>query len=96
MTDRPPAPDVSAGNYDVMLEQIDRTIDTLVEKIEDGRISDPEREKVRLKQYRALGYLIRTKRKVLEDKTLEELAAEVEALKAVRENGAAGAADVEL
>jgi len=37
---------------------------------------------VRVKQYRALGYLIRSKQKVLEDATLQELQAELEELKA--------------
>lgn len=74
-------PDLSTDNYDAMLEKLDRTMETLVDDIENGRIRDAEKEKVRLKQYRTLGYLIRTKRQVLEDKTLEELAEEIEALR---------------
>lgn len=66
-------PDLRTDDYDTMLEQLDGAIDELTEKIESGRIRDPERDKVRLKQYRTLGYLIRTKRKVLEDTTLQEL-----------------------
>ena len=96
MSDSPPAPDLATDNYDAMLEQLDRTIEEIVEKIESGRIRNPEHDKVRIQYYRCLGYLIRTKRKVLEDKTLDELAAEVEELKAARENGAAGAVDVEV
>lgn len=66
-------PDLRTDDYDTMLEQLDGAIGELTEKIETGRIRDPERDKVRLKQYRTLGYLIRTKRKVLEDTTLQEL-----------------------
>jgi len=64
-----------------MLEKIDRATEEIMDKIESGRIRNPETEKVRLKYYRTLGYLIRTKRKVLEDKTLQELEEEIEALK---------------
>jgi hypothetical protein len=66
-------PELRTDDYDTMLKQLDGAIDELTEKIESGRIRDPERDKVRLKQYRTLGYLIRTKRKVLEDTTLQEL-----------------------
>jgi hypothetical protein len=68
-----------------MLEQLDAAIGEIGDKIESGRIRDAEKEKVRIQYYRALGYLIRTKRKVLEDKTLEELEAEVQELKRARE-----------
>lgn len=86
MSDSPP-PDLATENYDVMLEQLDKTIG---EKVESGRIRNPEHEKVRIKYYPALGYLIRTKRKVLEDKTLEDLEAEIQELKTAHENGAVG------
>lgn len=85
MSDVPDTDLNTKEDLDIMIEHLDRTIGTLVEKIENGRIRDPENEKVRLKQYRTLGYLIRTKRKVLEDKTLEELEAEVEELQQERD-----------
>lgn len=82
-----PDPDLDATqSYDVMLEQLDAAIDEIVDKIDSGRIRDVEKEKVRIKYYRTLGYLIRTKQGVLEDKTLEELAEEVEELKAENES----------
>jgi len=95
MTETPPTPDLNTENYEIMLEQLDKAIGEIVEKVENGRIRNPEHEKVRIKYYRTLGYLVRTKRQVLEDKTLEELEAEVQALKQARENGAAPA-DVEV
>lgn len=90
MSDSSPPPDLATENYDVMLEQLDKAIGEIVEKVESGRIRNPEHEKVRIKYYRALGYLIRTKRKVLEDKTLEDLETEIQDLKTAHENGADG------
>jgi hypothetical protein len=76
-----PPPDLRTSEYDEMLAELDKAIPELTEKIENGRIRDPQRDKVRVKQYRALGYLIRTKQQVLEDVTLQELEAEIERLK---------------
>lgn len=73
MSQHKPNTDLRTDDYDTMLTQLDGAIEELTDKIENGRIRDPERDKVRLKQYRTLGYLIRTKRKVLEDTTLQEL-----------------------
>ena len=78
-------PELRTSDYDAMLAELDNAIAELTEKIENGRIRDPERDKVRIKQYRALGYLIRTKQQVLEDVTLQELEAEIEELKAAGE-----------
>lgn len=80
-----PRPDLRTDDYDNMLDDLDRAIEELTEKIENGRIRDPERDKVRLKMYKTLGYLIRTRRKVMEDATLQELEAEIEELKAAGE-----------
>jgi hypothetical protein len=80
--DSTPKPDLRTDNYDVMLEQLDKTIEELTYKITEGRIRDDERERTRCKMYRTLGYLIRTKQQVLEDVTLQELEAEIEELKA--------------
>ncbi|WP_379691923.1 hypothetical protein [Halopelagius fulvigenes] len=68
-----------------MLAEVDATIESLRDDIENGRIRDVDREKVRIQQYRALAYLIRTKQKVLQDKTLQELAEEIEELKEQRD-----------
>jgi hypothetical protein len=80
-----PNPDLRTDDYDEMLARIDDAIAELSDKIENGRIRDPERDKVRLKMYRTLGYLIRTRRKVMQDATLKELEAEIEELKTDRE-----------
>jgi hypothetical protein len=81
-TDTTPEPDLRTDNYDIMLEQLDNAIEELTDKITEGRIRDDERERTRCKMYRTLGYLIRTKKQVLEDVTLQELEAEIEELKA--------------
>ena len=47
----------------------------------DGRIRSPEKERIRLKYYRVIISAQETRRKILADKELEELAAEIEQLK---------------
>jgi ribosomal protein L13E len=80
--DTPDAPTVSTTDYDEMLATLDIAIDEARRKIEEGRIRDVDREKARVKQWRALGYLIDIRRKVANDRDLESLAEEIEELKA--------------
>ena len=51
------------------------------DKIENGRIRDCEREKVRIQWIKAMGYLANCHRQIQRDKDLEELSQEVELLK---------------
>ena len=83
-TDATDAPDVSTTDYDEMLATLDIAIDEARRKIENGRIRDVDREKARVKQWRALGYLINVRRQVANDRDLESLAEEIEELKADR------------
>ena len=83
-TDATDAPDVSTADYDEMLATLDIAIDEARRKIENGRIRDVDREKARVKQWRALGYLINVRRQVANDRDLESLAEEIEELKADR------------
>lgn len=78
-TESPPTPDLGTENYDAMLEKLDVAIEEVTDKVEKGRIRNPEHEKVRIKYYRVLGYLIRTRRKVLEDRELQEFRDALEA-----------------
>ena len=87
MAQSQPTPDLRTDDYDTMLRQLDGAIEELTDKIENGRIRDPKRDEVRLKQYRTLGYLIRTKRKVLEDTTLQELEQRLAELEQEQGNG---------
>ncbi len=88
MSDNTPDPDLNTDELNVLIEQIDTALEEIVKKIESGRIRNPEHEKVRIKYYRALGYLARTKQDLVESKTLEELEAEMQELKRAREAGA--------
>ena len=82
--DTPDAPDVSTADYDEMLATLDIAIDEARRKTENGRIRDVDREKARVKQWRALGYLINVRRQVANDRDLEALAEEIEELKTDR------------
>jgi len=58
---------------DELEDPIDEAIEETLRKIRSGRIRDEEKEKVRIKRKRALGYLIRTKLKVTEARELEAI-----------------------
>lgn len=68
-------------DYDEMLDTIDIAIEEAKHKIQSGRIRDPDREKVRIKQWKALGYLVNIRRQVANDRDLEALAEEIESIK---------------
>jgi len=74
--------DAVVSDYDQMLENLDVAIKEARRKIEDGRVRDAENEKVRIKWIRALAYTVNIRRQVANDRDLEELAEEIEALKA--------------
>lgn len=80
-------PDVATTDYDAMLEDLDVAIQEARDKIENGRVRDPEREKVRIKWVRALAYAVNVRRQVANDRDLEELAQQVEELKADGDHG---------
>ena len=74
--------DAVVSDYDQMLADLDVAIAEARRKIEDGRVRDAENEKVRIKWIRALAYTVNIRRQVANDRDLEELAEEIEALKA--------------
>jgi hypothetical protein len=76
------APTVDTADYDDMLDDLDVAIAEARRKIENGRVRDPEREKVRIKWVRALAYAVNVRRQVANDRDLEALADEIEDLKA--------------
>lgn len=69
-------------DYEVMLEQLDQSIDIMMSKIDEGRIRDPGKEKVRVQYHKALKDTIATRLDVVEQKQLHEMAETVEELKA--------------
>jgi len=73
-------------SLDELEEPLNAAIDEVVRKIENGRVYDAENESVRIKRKRALGYLIRTKLKVVEARELEELAERVDELEDIQTN----------
>lgn len=75
------AADPDVTDYDAMLEDLDVAIAEARRKLEEGRVRDPEREKVRIKWVRAIAYAINVRRQVAHDRDLEALAEEVAALK---------------
>ena len=56
--------------------------EVLRDKLENGRIRDPERDRVRCEIARALAYVANSELKAYETASLEELGEEVERLKA--------------
>lgn len=70
-----------ASDYDEMLEALDVGIEEAKRKVEEGRVRDPEREKVRIKWIRVLAYAVNIRRQVTADRDLEDLAEEVDQLK---------------
>jgi hypothetical protein len=86
----PPDDLPAVTEYEEMLDTLDVAIDEVQRKIENGRVRDPEREKVRVKQYRALGYLVNIRRQIANDRDLEALAEEIEALKERQGDGRSG------
>lgn len=75
----------STSDYDEMLETLDVAIDEARHKLESGRIRDEEKERVRIKWVRALAYAVNVRRQVANDRDLEELAGEIDELKAARD-----------
>lgn len=76
-------PDVSTTDYSEMLSRLDIAIDEATRKIEKGRVRDEEKEKVRVKQWKALGYLLNVRRQITAEKDKQELAERIEELEAL-------------
>jgi len=83
-----PAQDDSTeiDDYDAMLSSLDVAIEKSRDKIENGRVYDEKKEKVRVKWVRALAYVINVRRQVKKDQEIEELAKRVDEM----ENEVAG------
>jgi hypothetical protein len=80
-TDADPDIETDTTDYGSMLDTLDVAIEEAQQKIESGRVYDAENEKVRIKWIRALAYTVNVRRQVANDRDLEELAEEIEALK---------------
>lgn len=71
----------SIYNRDEILKILSSEIDTLNKKIKSGRINNPENEKIRVNQHRALIYGCNTYNSILKDNQLDELAKELKNIK---------------
>lgn len=65
-----------------MLDDLDVAIEEARYKIREGRVRSPDKERVLISWCKCLAYCIDTRRRIAEDRDLEEPAAEVEELKA--------------
>lgn len=81
------SPDAKTEQFEQLIEDVNAAIDESRAKIESGRVYDESHEEIRIKRWRAHGYLLRTKLKIVKAQSLEELDEEVE--KALEEAGAA-------
>lgn len=72
-------------DYEKMVSLLDVGISEAARKIDEGRVRDADKEKVRIKWVRALAYAINVRRQLVADRDLEELQADVEALKEARD-----------
>lgn len=81
MTNNQPAQkssDARIEQFEQLIEDVNAAIDESRAKIESGRVYDSEHEEIRIKRWRAHGYLLRTKLKIVKAQSLEELDQEVE------------------
>lgn len=73
--------------YTEMLEQLEAAADACLYKIDgEGRIKDAKKEQARSKWINSLVRVVKERREVLKARRLEELADDVEQLKADRED----------
>lgn len=63
-----------------MLGRLDSMIQEIEDKIENGRIRKPEHDRTRIQYYKAVGYLVRSQLKVIEQRDLREMEERLEAL----------------
>lgn len=73
-----------SGEYEEMLAALDTAIQEAVEKVESGRVYNPENEKVRAKWIRTLAYAVNIRRQVTVDRDLEDLAERIERIEEQR------------
>lgn len=81
--DSPPSPSLR-DETDEMIRKIDVSIEELTRKITEGRVRDPEKERVRIKRHRALASALETRADLLETRELEKLHQKVQKLEKER------------
>jgi len=79
--------DPDPSEYDELIDVLDTLLDEALRKVESGRVYDAENERVRIKWIRIVKDIVAEKRKVENDRTLEELSERIEELEAAQEDG---------
>ena len=79
-TDDTPTPYFD-GDRQRLLSILDEAIDRLIRKIRDGRIKNPQTDKVRVQYYRVLAYTCSVYNQVKQADELEKLKLEIQTLK---------------
>lgn len=82
-----PAGREAEDDYDEMLAALDTAIEEARQKVESGRVYDPENEKVRTKWIRTLAYAVNIRRQVTVDRDLEDLTERIKKLEDQRGGG---------
>lgn len=77
--------EVEYADREEMLSLLEDGIREAHRQVTEGRVRDPERDKVRIQWIRALGYAVGQYRQLSKDLDLEEMAAEIEALQAAQD-----------
>lgn len=73
------------GEIDEMLEELDTAIEAASAKVESGRVYDSDNEQTRIQWIRALGYLMRTKRQILDDRDRAAMIREIREIEELSE-----------
>ena len=70
----------TTADYEAMLDTLDAAIEEAQRKVESGRVYDVDNEKTRIQWIRCLAYTVNIRRRVTNDRDLEELSERLEAL----------------
>jgi hypothetical protein len=79
------APSEKVATYDELEALLDELLEEALQKVRSGRVYDAENERVRIKWIRIAKDVVAEKRKVVNDRTLEELTERVEMIEAAQE-----------
>lgn len=76
---------IDSEDYDDLLATLDVLEEEVLQKVESGRVYDAENERVRIKWIRIAKDVIAEKRKVMNDRDLQELSERLERLEEAQE-----------
>lgn len=86
MTEKPEQTSTySPPSRDEMIQRVETAMNKALEKVESGRIYNPETSRVRIKWIKAVGYLANSYRQLKKDSDMERIEERLEALEKVQE-----------